>query len=42
VPLDTVVSYKKVVDVEKYYDVERLRPRYDAFALQPVFVVGAA
>ncbi|MGO8683702.1 MAG: 6-phosphofructokinase [Thermoleophilia bacterium] len=42
VPLDTVIAYKKVVDVAKYYDTERLRPKYDAFELQPVFVVGAA
>lgn len=42
VPLETVVAYKKVVDVAKYYDTERLRPKYDAFELQPVFVVGAA
>lgn len=42
VPIDTVVAYKKVVDVEKFYDVERYRPTYDAFELQPIFVVGAS
>ncbi|MBM3148150.1 MAG: phosphofructokinase, partial [Actinobacteria bacterium] len=42
VPIDTVVAYKKVVDVERFYDAERYRPTYDAFELQPMFVVGAS
>ena len=42
VPIETVVAYKKVIDVDRHYDTERLRPKYDAFELQPVFVAGAA
>ncbi len=41
VPLDIVTSMKKVVDVERYYDVERLRPRYSAFGGQPLFVMAS-
>jgi 6-phosphofructokinase 1 len=42
VPIDTVVASKKVVDVARYYDTERYRPRYDALELQPMLVVGSA
>jgi 6-phosphofructokinase 1 len=41
VPIDTVVASKKVIDVARYYDTERYRPRYDGFALQPMMVVGS-
>lgn len=40
VPIHTVVDHKKVVDVERYYDVERCRPKYSAFDLQPMFLFG--
>ena len=42
VPIDTVVAYKKVVDVDKFYDTERYRPTYASFELQPMLVLGAA
>lgn len=42
VPIETVVAYKKVVDVEKFYDTERYRPTYASFELQPMLVLGAA
>jgi ATP-dependent phosphofructokinase / diphosphate-dependent phosphofructokinase len=42
VPLDTVVAYKKVVDVERCYDTERYRPRYDGLAGLPMLVLGGA
>ncbi len=38
-PIDVVVSSKKVVDVEKHYNTERLRPRYKRFAMQPLFIM---
>ncbi len=41
VPIDTVVATKKVVDVAKYYDTERYRPRFDAFELQPMLILGS-
>jgi 6-phosphofructokinase 1 len=39
VPLDVVVGRKKVVDVDRYYDRERLRPTYKSFSRQPVFIM---
>lgn len=42
VPLDTVVASKKVVDVGRYYDVERYRPTYAGLELSPMLVVGGA
>jgi 6-phosphofructokinase 1 len=39
VPIDVVTSVKKVVDVEKYYNVERLRPYYESFESKPLFIM---
>ncbi len=39
VPLDVVVSSKKNVDVEKYYDTTRLRPKYKSFEMKPLFIM---
>ncbi|MCH7684595.1 MAG: 6-phosphofructokinase [Gemmatimonadetes bacterium] len=39
VPIDVVTASKKVVDVEKYYNPDRLRPTYTTFQGQPVFLV---
>ncbi len=39
VPIDVVTSRKKVVDVAKYYVADRLRPRYENFENQPVFIM---
>lgn len=36
-PIDVVTSYKKLVDVEKYYNTDRLRPKYQNFEMQPLF-----
>jgi 6-phosphofructokinase 1 len=38
VPVEAV-SQKKVVDVGLYYDVERMRPRYDTFRSKPLFIM---
>jgi 6-phosphofructokinase 1 len=40
VPLDVISEVKKKVDVERYYDVERLRPKYHALAGQPLFIMA--
>jgi len=37
VPLEIVTSTKKLVNVEKYYNTERLRPLYHTFQMQPFF-----
>ena len=38
VPIDVVTGRKKMVDVPKYYNVERLRPRY-RFINRPIFIM---
>lgn len=39
VPIEKIIGTKKVVDVEKYYDTERLRPKYNAFSDLPLFIM---
>lgn len=39
VPIDVVTGRKKVVDIHKYYDSNRLRPRYKTFLRQPLFIM---
>jgi 6-phosphofructokinase 1 len=39
VPIEIVTSAKKVVDLDKYYDRERLRPLYKSFHHKPFFIV---
>jgi 6-phosphofructokinase 1 len=39
VPIDIVTSTKKVVDVDKYYDRNRLRPLYKSFSRKPFFIL---
>jgi ATP-dependent phosphofructokinase / diphosphate-dependent phosphofructokinase len=39
VNLDTIVGRKKVVDVDKYYDTQRMRPIYESFVKQPLLIM---
>jgi 6-phosphofructokinase 1 len=39
VPIDVVTSSKKVVDVTKQYNTERLRPHYKSFEMKPLFIM---
>jgi 6-phosphofructokinase 1 len=39
VPIDVVTSKKKMVDLDKYYVADRLRPRYEDFENKPVFIM---
>ena len=41
VPLDVVTNSKKIVNVEKYYNIERLRPHYNRFEMKPMFLMAA-
>jgi 6-phosphofructokinase 1 len=34
-----VTARKKAVDVDKYYNPERLRPKYESFIRQPLFLM---
>ncbi len=40
-PIEVVSSYKKVIDVEKYYNTERLRPHYKSFESKPLFIMAS-
>jgi 6-phosphofructokinase 1 len=39
VPIESIIGTKKVVDVDKYYNTERLRPKYKAFTDLPLFIM---
>ncbi len=39
VPIDVVMGRKKVVDLQKYYDADRLRPKYKTLLRQPLFIM---
>jgi 6-phosphofructokinase 1 len=39
VPVDVVTGRKKLVDVHHHYNIERLRPRYETFQRQPLFIM---
>jgi 6-phosphofructokinase 1 len=37
VPISTVTGEKKIVNLDRYYSIERLRPKYESFMHQPLF-----
>jgi len=39
VPIEVVTSTKKTVDVNKYYNTDRLRPHYKSFNYKPLFIM---
>ncbi len=39
VPIDVVTATKKVVNVERYYNTERLRPIYRSFEKRPLLIM---
>lgn len=39
VPIDVVTSTKKFVNIDKYYNADRLRPYYKSFEMQPLFIM---
>ena len=39
VPINVVTGSKKVVELERYYDVDRLRPKYEALGGQPLLIM---
>jgi 6-phosphofructokinase 1 len=38
-PIEVVTGSKKIVNVAEYYNTERLRPKYDTLAGQPLFIM---
>ena len=39
VPVDVVTSTKKLVNIDMYYNTERLRPKYKRFEMKPLFIM---
>jgi len=40
-PIDIVTSSKKLVNVQEYYNTERLRPHYNSFEMKPFLLMAA-
>ena len=38
-PLDIITSTKKIVDVNRFYDTDRYRPKYENFGMKPLFIM---
>jgi 6-phosphofructokinase len=41
-PIDVVTSSKKLVDVKKHYNTQRLRPHFKSFEFQPLFIMSGS
>lgn len=39
VPIEVVTSSKKLVNVDRFYNKERLRPNYESFEMMPLFIM---
>ena len=39
VPIDVVVGKSKLVNIEKFYNTKRLRPFYNSFEMNPLFIM---
>jgi 6-phosphofructokinase 1 len=39
IPVDIVTSTKKTVNVERFYNTERLRPKFESFEMTPLFIM---
>ncbi len=38
-PIEVLVGTSKVVNVERFYNIDRLRPHYEKFAMKPLFIM---
>jgi ATP-dependent phosphofructokinase / diphosphate-dependent phosphofructokinase len=38
-PIEVVTSTKKLVDIKKHYNTDRLRPQYENFEMMPLFIM---
>jgi 6-phosphofructokinase 1 len=39
IPIDIVTSTKKTVNVERFYNADRLRPKFESFEMTPLFIM---
>jgi 6-phosphofructokinase 1 len=40
IPIETITSTKKVVNIQEHYNTERLRPHFSSFSNKPLFIMG--
>jgi 6-phosphofructokinase len=40
IPIETITSTKKVVNIAEHYNTERLRPQFSSFENRPLFIMG--
>jgi hypothetical protein len=38
-PIEVITNSKKVVNVKKHYNTQRLRPVYESFEMKPLFIM---
>jgi len=38
-PIDVVTSSKKLVNIKRFYNTDRLRPNYESFEMMPLFIM---
>jgi len=41
IPIETITSTKKIVDIKEHYNTERLRPQFSSFEAKPLFLMGS-
>jgi ATP-dependent phosphofructokinase / diphosphate-dependent phosphofructokinase len=39
IPIDIVTSTKKTVNVNRFYNIDRLRPKFESFEMTPLFIM---
>jgi 6-phosphofructokinase 1 len=39
IPVDIVTSRKKTVNVDRFYNTDRLRPKFESFEMNPLFIM---
>jgi 6-phosphofructokinase 1 len=39
IPVDIVTSTKKTVKVDRFYNTDRLRPKFESFEMTPLFIM---
>jgi 6-phosphofructokinase len=39
IPVDIVTSRKKTVNVDRFYNIDRLRPKFESFEMNPLFIM---
>jgi 6-phosphofructokinase 1 len=39
IPIDIITSTKKTVNVDRFYNTERLRPKFESFEMTPLFIM---